>query len=108
MLEGCYPDKEENYQYYKRNGELSKPKTLYKYYDLEGKQYYELNKTQYDFVCYLLENGLNKEEVIITYDNADVAYHESLKRAEQKEKARQEAEEQRESRGKGKFQNLDA
>lgn len=108
LLEGCYPDKEENYQYYKRNGELSKPKTLYKYYDLEGKQYYELNKTQYDFVCYLLENGLNKEEVIITYDNADVAYHESLKRAEQKEKARQEAEEQRESRGKGKFQNLDA
>ena len=42
LLEGCYPDKEENYQYYKRNGELSKPKTLYKYYDLEGKQYFEL------------------------------------------------------------------
>ena len=35
LLEGCYPDKQENYQYYKRNGELSKPKTLYKYYSEE-------------------------------------------------------------------------
>ena len=95
LLEGCYPDKDENYQYYKRNGELSKPKTLYMYMNPDEKQYFELNKTQYDFVCYLLENGLNKEEVIITYDNADVAYHESLKRAKQEEKARQEAEEQR-------------
>lgn len=103
LLEGCYPDKEENYQYYKRNGELSKPKTLYMYMNPDGKQYFELNKTQYDFVCYLLENGLNKEEVIITYDNADVAYHESLKRAEQKEKACQEAEEQRKAEEKENF-----
>lgn len=103
LLEGCYPDKEENYQYYKRNGELSKPKTLYKYYDPEGRQYFELNKTQYDFVCYLLENGLNKEEVIITYDNADVAYYESLKQAEQEEIARQEAEEQRKTEEKENF-----
>ena len=43
LLEGCYPDKEENYQYYKRNGELSKPKTLYKYYSEDGKTYFELN-----------------------------------------------------------------
>ncbi len=76
------------------------------YMNPDGKQYFELNRTQYDFVCYLLENGLNKEEVIITYDNADVAYHESLKRAEQEEKARQEAEEQRKAEEK-EFQNLD-
>jgi len=37
LLEGCYPDKEENYQYYKRNGELSKPKTLYMYMNPDGK-----------------------------------------------------------------------
>ena len=103
LLEGCYPDKDENYQYYKRNGELSKPKTLYMYMNPDEKQYFELNKTQYDFVCYLLENGLNKEEVIITYDNADVAYHESLKRAKQEEKARQEAEEQRKTEEKENF-----
>ena len=103
LLEGYYPDKDENYQYYKRNGELSKPKTLYMYMNPDEKQYFELNKTQYDFVCYLLENGLNKEEVIITYDNADVAYHESLKRAKQEEKARQEAEEQRKTEEKENF-----
>lgn len=93
LLEGCYPDKEENYQYYKRNGELSKPKTLYKYYseDTEhGKTYFELNKTQYDFVCYLLENGLNTEEKILAYDKADVERVEALQRAEAEEKARQE------------------
>ena len=93
LLEGCYPDKQENYQYYKRNGELSKPKTLYKYYseDTEhGKTYFELNKTQYDFVCYLIENGLNTEESILAYDKADVERVEALQRAEAEEKARQE------------------
>lgn len=93
LLEGCYPDKEENYQYYKRNGELSKPKTLYKYYseDTEhGKTYFELNKTQYDFVCYLLENGLNTEEKILAYDTADIERIEAVQRAEAEEKARQE------------------
>lgn len=54
-------------------------------------------------MCYLLENGLNKEEVIITYDNADVAYYESLKQAEQEEIARQEAEEQRKTEEKENF-----
>lgn len=90
LLEGCYPDKEENYQYYKRNGELSKPKTLYKYYSPDGKTYFELNKTQYDFVCYLIENGLNAEESILAYDKADVERVEALQRAEAEEKARQE------------------
>lgn len=99
LLEGCYPDKEENYQYYKRNGELSKPKTLYKYYseDTEhGKTYFELNKTQYDFVCYLIENGLNTEESILAYDKADIERVEALQRAEAEEKARQEEEKAKE------------
>ena len=95
LLEGCYPDKEENYQYYKRNGELSKPKTLYKYYDPDGSCYFELNKTQYDFVCYLLEYGLNTEGSMLAYDKADIERMEALKRAEQEEKTRQEAEEQK-------------
>jgi len=103
LLEGCYPDKEENYQYYKRNGELSKPKTLYKYYNQDGKSYFELNKTQYDFVCYLLEKRLNTEESILAYDKADTEHIESLKQAEQEEKARQEAEEQRKAEEKENF-----
>jgi hypothetical protein len=103
LLEGCYPDKEENYQYYKRNGELSKPKTLYKFCNSGGKQYFELNKTQYDFVCYLLGKGLNTEESILAYDKADIENIESLQQAEQEEKARLEAEKQRKVEEKENF-----
>lgn len=95
LLESCYPEKEENYQYCKRNGELSKPKTLYKYLHPDRNCYFELNKTQYDFVCYLLENGLNTEEAILAYDKADIECAEELKQEEQEEKARQEAEERK-------------
>lgn len=38
LLEGCYLEKEKNYQYYKRNGELSKPKTVYKYCSMSAIQ----------------------------------------------------------------------
>lgn len=103
LLEGCYPEKEENYQYYKRNGELSKPKTLYMYMDPDGKQYFELNKTQYDFVCYLLKNGLNTEKSMLAYDRADIEHMEAIKQAEQEEKERQEAEEQRKAEEKENF-----
>lgn len=95
LLEGCYLEKEENYQYYKRNGELSKPKTLYMYNSPDGKTYFELNKTQYDFVCYLIENGLNTEEKILAYDKTDTERFEALQKAEEEEKARQEEEKQR-------------
>lgn len=103
LLEGCYPDKEENYQYYKRNGELSKPKTLYKYYSPDGKTYFELNKTQYDFVCYLIDKGLNTEEKILAYDKADRERMEALQKAEEEEKARQEEDKQRREEEKEKF-----
>lgn len=106
LLEGCYPDKEENYQYYKRNGELSKPKTLYKYYSVDtehGKTYFELNKTQYDFVCYLIDKGLNTEEKILAYDKADTERMEALQKAEEEEKARQEEEKHRREEEKEKF-----
>ncbi len=91
LLEGCRPEKEENYCYRKRNGELSKPKTLYKL-NSDQKTYIELSKTEYDFVCYLIENGLDTEESMTKYDNADVERLETLQQAEQEEKARQEAE----------------
>lgn len=103
LLEGCYPEKEENYQYCKRNGELSKPKTLYMYMNPDGECYFELNKTQYDFVCYLLENGLNTEKSMLAYDKKDTERIEALKQAEQEEKVRQEAEEQRKAEEKGNF-----
>lgn len=106
LLEGCYPEKEENYQYYKRNGELSKPKTLYMYMNLDGKCYFELNKTQYDFVCYLLENNLNTEEAILAYDKANIECVEALKQAEQEEKVRQEAEERKRSEERERMKRI--
>lgn len=106
LLEGCYPEKEENYQHYKRNGELSKPKTLYKYYDHDGKCYFELNKTQYDFVCYLMENGLNTEESMIAHDKADIEHMEALKQTEQEERSRLEAEEQKRMEEKERMKRI--
>lgn len=103
LLEGCYLEKEENYQYVKRNGEMSKPKTLYMFFDKDVRRYFELNKTQYDFVCYLIENGLNTEESILTYDKADTERFEALQKAEEEEKARQEEEKQRMAEEKEKF-----
>ena len=106
LLEGCYPEKEENYQYYKRNGELSKPKTLYMYMNTDGKQYFELNKTQYDFVCYLLKNELNTEESMIAYDKADIERMEAFKRIEREEKAHQEAEEYKRAEEKERMKRI--
>lgn len=106
LLEGCHPEKEENYQYYKRNGELSKPKTLYMYMNADGKQCFELNKTQYDFVCYLLENELNTEESIIAYDKADIERMEAFKRIEREEKAHQETEEYKRAEEKERMKRI--
>lgn len=103
LIEGCHLEKEENYQYVKRNGEMSKPKTLYMFFDKDVRRYFEMNKTQYDFVQYLIDKGLNTEESIITYDKADVERIEALQRAEEEEKVRQEEEKRRSSEEKEKF-----
>ena len=73
------------------------------YMNPDGKQYFELNKTQYDFVCYLLEKGLNTEKSMLAYDKADIDHVEVLKHSEQEEMARQEAEEQRKAEEKENF-----
>lgn len=99
LLEGCYPEKEENVQYYKRNGELSKPKTVYKYMSPDGKTYFEMNKTQYDFVYYLMENNLNTEESMLTYDKADIERYKAEKKAEEEEQ-KQKEEERKQAREK--------
>lgn len=103
LLEGCYLEREENYQYVKRNGELSKPKTLYMFFDKDVRRYFELNKTQYDFVQYLIDKGLNTEKSILAYDKADIEHFEALQKAEEEEKARQEEERQRIEEEKDRF-----
>lgn len=105
LLEGCYLEKEENYQYMKRNGEMSKPKTLYMFFDKDVRRYFELNKTQYEFVQYLIDKGLNTEEKILTYDKADTERVEALQKAEEEEKARQEEEKHRREEEKEKFKS---
>ena len=103
LLEGCYLEKEENYQYVKRNGEMSKPKTLYMFFNKDVRRYFEMNKTQYDFVLYLIDKGLNTEESILAYDKADTERMEALQKAEEEEKARHEKEKQRREEEKEKF-----
>ena len=105
LLEGCYLEKEENYQYVKRNGEMSKPKTLYMFFDKDVRRYFELNKTQYDFVSYLIDKGFNTEESILTYDKADTERFEALQKAEEEERKRQEEEKQRREEEKEKFKS---
>lgn len=101
LLEGCAPLKEENYQYYKRDGKLTIPKTLYKYVSPDGNTYFELNKTQYDFVCYLVEKELITEEKINKYVEDETARKEAeaIRQKEEerimKERAEAEQEETR-------------
>lgn len=102
LLEGYYLGKEENYTYYKRNGELTKPKTLYKFVNKSGNTYIELKKTEYDFVEYLINNGLDTEQAMEKAIADHKVYMEeqkrlqeenervALKKAEQKEKDIQE------------------
>lgn len=105
LLEGCTPEARENYQYYKRNGELSKPKTLYKYNSPDNRSYFELNKTQYDFVTYLIDKGLDTEEKMVAYDKADVQRVEAMEKAETEEKERQEEMERKRREEKETFKN---
>lgn len=103
LLEGFYPEKEENVWYYKRNGERNKPKTQYRLMVTNG-QFFEMNKTQYDFVCYLINKGLDTEEKILAYDKEDKERAEVLKQAEENERKRQEQLEQQKELEKENFE----
>lgn len=99
LLEGCYLEKQENYTYCKRNGEMSKPKTLYKFFDKDIRRYYELKKTEYDFVEYLINNGLDTEQSMEKAIADHKVYMEEQKRLQEEneraalEKAEQERKE---------------
>lgn len=95
LLEGYYLEKVENYTYYKRNGELSKPKTLYKFVNNNGQSYMEMKKTEYDFVEYLINNGLDTEQAMEKAIADHKAYMEEQKRLqEENERAALERAEQ--------------
>lgn len=93
LQEGFKPAIEENHQHYKRNGELTKPKTLYKLEKESG--YYEVNKTLYNFATYLLENDFLNEVKANEYmiNEQKQKEEQARKQAEQEAKERQEREE---------------
>lgn len=103
LLEGCYLDKEENYTYYKRNGELSKPKTLYKLYNVDGKTYHEILKTEYDFVQYLIDNGINSKEKMTEFDKKDIEKVELQNKQKEEEEKRLEEERRKQEQEKKEF-----
>lgn len=105
LLEGCWLEIEENYTTLKRNGERTKPKTLYMFMNNgeHGRQYFELNKTQYDFVQYLINNGIDTEEKMLARNKADIEKMEADKKAEEEAKRLEKEREKQKSKEKEKF-----
>ncbi len=105
LLEGCWLEIKENYTTLKRNGERTKPKTLYMFMNNgeHGRQYFELNKTQYDFVQYLINNGIDTEEKMLAKNKADIEKMEADKKAEEESKRLEEEREKQKSEEKEKF-----
>lgn len=109
IMDGRITEKEENYQYYKRDGELTKPKTVYRL--IKDNIYLELNKTEYDFANYIIENNFTKEKAVnyITEEKAEIQRQEQLlqkqveeerQRKIQKEKQKEEFKEWLQSQAK--------
>ena len=111
LQEGYTPQIEEDYTYYKRNGELSKPKTLYMI--KKDNSWYEINKTLYNYGLYLLENDFLNEEKANNYIAAEVVKAEAERQAElerieqqkiENERKKEQAEKERQERLKNNFE----
>lgn len=97
LLEGYQLEKRENYTYYKKNGELSKPKTLYMLSNESG--YIELKKIEYDFLNYCIDNNYITYEAIMEKDQ--VEYKKKLEKEElEKEEEKRIAMEKKENQRK--------
>lgn len=103
LLQGHTLGKKENVQHYKRNGELSKPKTEYRFYYPEHDRYFELNKTQYDFVLYLIENELNSLEKILARDKEETEKQVLAERLEAERIQKEKEEEERKEKERNDF-----
>lgn len=93
LLDGYTVEKEEGYQEYKRNGELTKPKTAYKLLKEGVSTFNLITKTAYDFAVYVIDNNLLDENKIIKYIENEKAEKERLEK-ERLERERKEREEQ--------------
>ncbi len=82
IMEGRITEKEDNCQHYKRDGELTKPKTEYRLIADDG-CYMELNRTEYDFANYILRCGFNDIEVVNKYLADEKAMKEEMEKKKQ-------------------------
>lgn len=84
----CKLEMEENYQTYKRDGELTKPKTAYRLKN-DDDTFYDITKTEYDFAIYILKMFPSKESIIkYIEDESKIAEEEKVKNEQQKENER--------------------
>lgn len=96
----CRLEMEENYKTYKRNGELTKPKTVYRLMN-DDNTFYDITKTEYDFAKYVLRVFPNKESIAkYIKDENKIIEDEKIKEEQQKEKERIAREKEREEREK--------
>jgi len=61
LISGSTPQLIENYQYYKRDGELTKPKTDYRI-KCQDDSFYQVEKTLYNFAVHIVENGFTEKQ----------------------------------------------
>lgn len=87
LLSGYTVSVEENYRYWTRLGNLSKPKTLYKL-NSEDNSYFEISKTLYNFALYVLDKGLTNQDILNQFFKQEDEY-KNLKMED--ERAREEA-----------------
>lgn len=99
LLEGRTIEKEEGAWHYKKNGEKTKPRTVYKFISVNKKTYMELKKTEYDFCQYCIDRNLVTDEAVDGYlvkENEAKADRERLemeRQREAEEKTRKKEEE---------------
>ena len=93
LLDGAVPKIEENViTYNSRTGEPNKPKTEYRLYNVSG-EFWEINKTEYGFCVYCIENGFTGIECINKYiENENRKLEIQKKEKEEKERLLREKE----------------
>lgn len=98
LKEGSTLEIEKDFQYCKRNGELTKPKTEYRlcffHPEYQTNCYNEISKTEYEFCQYILDNGFldeqKAEEFIAT--EQDRLQKEEQERIEQEQRRKEDQE----------------
>lgn len=101
LKEGVKPSYQENYSYYSsKTKTMTKPKTLYKlqwteinHLGNENIVFNEISKTEYEFACYLIENGFLDVSTAQRYIASEQEQKELQEKKEREERERVQQEE---------------